>query len=1269
MPDKTTEGTWKLWIDTGGTFTDCLAFDPAGNLQRIKVLSNGSLRGNIVEVIPPLSVRVTNHWLVDKDIFKGYDFQLLDETVPANEITGYDYANNVLTLKDPLPPGIRKGKDFSITAYEEAPVLAARIATLTGAGEAFPRIEMKLGSTKGTNALLERKGARVTLLVTKGLKDLLVIGDQQRPDLFALNIQQPAPIYHQVIEVDERINAEGAVIQPLSEKHLNEVVDQVISSESESVAIALLNSYKNPEHEILVHKGLEKKGIKHISGSHLLANAIKLVPRANTTVVNAYLAPTINHYLSGIENLLNNATLKVMTSAGGIVGSDDFLPKDSLLSGPAGGVVGAALSAGLSGICDIISFDMGGTSTDVSRYNGEYDYQYETKIGDAHLLTPSLSIATVAAGGGSICAFDGFNLKVGPESAGSYPGPACYGCGGPLTITDVNLLLGRLDDHDFSIPLNKPAAENQLDAIIKSIKSQNAEAVDPLDVLDGFLSIANERMAETIKKISIGKGFAVEDYTLVAFGGAGGQHACDIAELLSIKKVIIPYNAGILSAFGIGNARVERFAQQEVLKPLFEIRDDIPGLVDTLKENVVEKLQNEGLNKEAITIDYIKLFLRYAGQDTSITLDYQLGKNIEERFHRQYQQHYNHRIGDKSIELESIKCFASSGIGYQAKPVVSEVSSDPLPLRFINSYMNGRWKQIPVFQWEKFGVNKTISGDCLVTSKNTTVFVKDGWDFLIDENDNAVLTLKGACDNGDNRQASSTKPDVASLELFTNRFRGIADEMGALLQRTAFSVNIKERLDFSCALLDHHGKLIVNAPHIPVHLGSMGICVRSLIKTINMKPGDIIITNHPAYGGSHLPDITLVKPVFDKDRQLIGYLANRAHHAEIGGKRPGSMPPDATNLAEEGVVIHPTTLVRDGNMSKEKIKEILSAPPFPSRSVNENLADLTAGIASLNQGEIALQWLSEAHGTSRLHHFMDLIKSRSQKIIENALAGYEGKSFTASEFLDDGWEIKVDIKIRNHKAFIDFKGTSPGHPGNFNATPAIAYSAILYVFRLLSGENIPLNEGILKALDITLPNCFLNPQFTNDAQTCPAVVGGNTETSQRLVDTLIKAMGLAACSQGTMNNLLFGNDKFGYYETIGGGSGAGEGFNGADAVHQHMTNTRITDPEVLELRYPVRLERFAIRPDSGGTGKWRGGNGIERVIRFLSEMELTMLTQHRKYKPFGLMGGGAGATGEQYLIKNNGEKLMLGGVDGITARPGDCIVIKTPGGGGCGPVN
>lgn len=1229
-------------------------------------MSNGSLRGNILGTIPPYSVKVSNQWPVSVDIFRGYGFQLLDGEGSINEVTGYDVQRKILTLKEPLHRGITGGKDFSLTAHEEAPVLAARLATLTCLDEDFPEIEMKLGSTKGTNALLERKGAMVTFLVTKGFKDLLAIGDQQRPDLFALNIQKPAPVYRRVIEVEERIGANGEVITPIDNKHLNDVVEKVKVAAGGSVAIALLNSYKNPKHELLIKEKLGEEGITHISCSSELANAVKLVPRANTTVVNAYLAPIIDDYLGGIKKLLNNATLKVMTSTGGIVDNADFQPKDSLLSGPAGGVVGAALSARMSGVSNIISFDMGGTSTDVSRYDAEYDYQYETMIGDVNLLTPSLSIETVAAGGGSICSFDGFNLKVGPESAGSYPGPACYGCGGPLTVTDVNMLIGRIDEESFSIPLNKAAAEKRLNEIVNDMVLNNTEAVDPLDVLNGFLTIANERMAETIKKISIGKGFAVEGHALLAFGGAGGQHACDLAQLLSIKKIIIPYNAGILSAFGIGNARIERFAQREVLKPLHTEKPNIPAIVKDLKKEVVERLKEEGLKGPEIEINYIKLFLRYAGQDASVDIDYKSGENIEARFHKKYRQLYNHQIEDKSIELESVKCFASSNVPNPVKPRVFDDLRAPVPLRFIESYIDGHWQKIPVFEWEKCGNKKVITGNCLITSKNTTVFVKNGWDFRIDENDNALITFTATGGTQNDARVNSEKLEATSLELFTNRFRGIADEMGALLMRTAFSVNIKERLDYSCALLDHHGELIVNAPHIPVHLGGMGLCVRSLITAIDMKPGDIVITNHPAYGGSHLPDVTLVKPVFDTGDKLIGYLANRAHHAEVGGKRPGSMPPDARNLAEEGIVIPPTYLVRDGKVFWDKIKDILSSPPLPSRSVNENIADLAAGMASLNQGEIALQALSSKHGTDRVHHFMGLIKSRSKKITENALAKFEGKSFEAIEQLDDGWQISASIKIRDKTAHIDFTGTSPQHPGNFNATPAITYSAILYVFRLLAGENIPLNEGILEAIKVKLPECFLNPKFTKESEKCPAVVGGNTETSQRLVDTLIKALSLAACSQGTMNNLLFGDSSFGYYETIGGGSGAGEGFHGADAVHQHMTNTRITDPEILELRYPVRLEKFTIRANSGGKGKWNGGNGIERIIRFLSQVELTMLTQHRKHQPYGLMGGAAGAAGEQYLIRGNGEKVTLNGVDGLTAYPSDQIVIKTPGGGGYG---
>ncbi len=1253
---------WKIWVDTGGTFTDCIGSNNRGSWQRIKVLSDGSLRATITEVVDDKNVKIQHQWPIKTDILRGYTFTLIAKNQISSKIVSFSPYANTLTFENPISNQIKIGDDFRITAFEEAPILAVRIITETMVEQKVSNVDMKLGSTKGTNALLEKKGAKVALIVTKGFKDLLEIGSQQRSNLFDLRIKKAEQLYTEVFEVPERINASGEIITPLHENEISNLVDQVTQSSCETVAIGLINSYRNPKHEILIYEKLRKIGFNFVSSSAALAPSISILPRATTAVVNAYLDPIISNYLSGIKEKLTDSHLKVMTSAGGLSDHQFFQPKDSLLSGPAGGVVGASIIGKQIGISKIIAFDMGGTSTDVSRYDNGFDYQFESKIGDATLLSPSLAIETVAAGGGSICDFDGFKLTVGPISAGAFPGPACYGCGGPLTITDVNFLLGRLDENGFSIPLNKSAAEEALEKLLSKITSGGAVTIDKVQVLQGFLAIANEKMAETIKKISISKGFDPVEYNLLAFGGAGAQHACEIAGLLGMHEVVIPYNAGILSAYGIGNAAVERYAQKEILKPLDDFYEYISDTIDSLKKEASQKLRQEGIAATEIQVNYSKVFLRISGQDNSIGIDYLNGENLKKRFLEAYTKLFHHSPSKKELEIVSIKCIASS---QQIIPIPNHkigMQPEPKAIRHINSNVSGERVKIPVYRWESLPAHQKVVGSCLVISENSTVFIPLHWEFELDENDNLLLS---------NNSANSVEYNEAafqalSLELYTNRFRGLVDEMGARLRRTAFSVNIKERLDFSCALLDRYGELIVNAPHIPVHLGSLGICVRSLVKSMELAPGDVVITNHPAYGGSHLPDITLVKPVFDSNQHLIGYLANRAHHSEIGGKRPGSMPPDAKNLEEEGVIIKPRFLVKGGSPKWNEIEDLLKHAPFPSRSVAENIADLQAGLASLSQGELSLLKMVMQFGKNAIFNAMGAIKNQSSEIIQNALKKFEGVSFNVKEHLDDGWEINIKIAVKNKHATLNFSETSQRHPKNFNATPAIVYSAVLYVFRLMTKKNIPLNEGILKAFTIILPECFLNPKFSNDDTLCPAVVGGNTETSQRLVDTLIKGFKLAACSQGTMNNLLFGNEEFGYYETIGGGVGATEGNDGASAIHQHMTNTRITDPEILEFRYPVSVNRFAIRKSSGGKGKWRGGDGIERELTFHQEVELTILSQHRVHKPYGMAGGDPGMRGEQFVIRNSGEKITLNGVDALKMFPNDKIVIKTPGGGGYG---
>jgi 5-oxoprolinase (ATP-hydrolysing) len=1253
-------------------------------LHRTKVLSSSSLRGKIVG-------RQENAWKIvaswntgRNDLFSGYTFRLLNTPISVTTVLATDAAQGLIYLTDEMEGALAAGLDFEIYAGEEAPILATRLLTQTPLHQPLPPFEMRLGSTKGTNALLEGKGATVGLLITEGFADLLAIGTQQRPDIFALNIQKPPLLYQKVIEVRERLDAQGTTLVDLTEAELDRVVSKVLESGLKVWAIAFLHSYMNPRHEQAIRQQLQQNGIRLVSCSSELAPSIKILPRAQTAVVNAYLSEVISSYLDAIQKHLSGNSLRVMTSAGSLVGARYFQPKDSLLSGPSGGVVGAASVARLSGIERILTLDMGGTSTDVARYDGEFDYQYESKVGAAHLFSPSLAIETVAAGGGSICSTDGLKLRVGPESAGAHPGPACYGAGGPLTLTDVNLVLGRLDAQSFGIPLHYEAAEQALSGVLSKLITDT----DPSHSwkerwLEGFLQIANEKMAEAIRRISVSKGYNLTDYTLLAFGGAGGQHACRVARLLNMRSILIPYDAGLLSAFGMGQARIERFASRQILQPLPIIEPHIFAIIEELTQEALQLLAMEGFLPDDLEVRLTTLHMRLKGQDHSLEIPFSHPSEIQHQFRQKYESLYGYWTEGRVIELESVKVVASTRQAALRAPEKDFPVYFPEPKRFIPGYFGDQWQSVPVFEWEMLLPGASLSGPSLLVSQNSTTVVEAGWKLFLDGANNALLNPEEHLNDHQTTHtervpATAELPDAVQLELFTNRFRAIADEMGALLQRTSFSVNVKERLDFSCALLDAKGELVANAPHIPVHLGSLGVCVRMVKKVLSMEKGDVVITNHPGYGGSHLPDITLISPIFWNE-QLLGYVANRAHHSEVGGTRPGSMPPDATRLSEEGVVIAPTYLIHQGQAQWTAIEHLLTTSPFPTRALSENLADLNAALASIQAGAQAVLQLADQYGIAQVKYYMQALKNYSAHSIQKSLSLFQKSHFTAEELLDDGSRLAVSIQITpatsgpsfektlgKQSIQIDFGGTSPRHAGNLNANPAIVSSAVIYVLRLLVEADIPLNEGIMQQVELIIPNGLLNPHFPKNADDCPAVVGGNTETSQRLVDTLLKALGLVACSQGTMNNLLFGNERFGYYETIGGGAGAGATFNGAHAVHTHMTNTRITDPEILEFRYPVRLERFAIRDNSGGHGAHTGGNGIIREMRFLEPVSLTLLAQHRNTSPYGVAGGNAGLPGEQWIIRRDGRQEKLEGMAGATMAEGDRIVVLTPGGGGFG---
>jgi 5-oxoprolinase (ATP-hydrolysing) len=1254
---------WNIWIDTGGTFTDCIAHDPDGHRYSLKVLSKSALRGRIIKQIDSTKYKIIVHWSEFQNIFKGYDFKILGINHRSVKIETTDFSKNILDLNKPI--GVKLGDfvDFEISSGEEAPILASRLVTGTPLDKALPPIQMRLGSTIGTNALLERKGANTLLLVTKGYKDLLLIGNQQRPNIFSLQIPNKNPFYTRVEEIAERISSKGKLIDPINESEISSLINSIEEDNIESIAISFLHSYLNPEHEQKILQKIKNTGFQYVTSSFDIAPVINYLNRTETSTVNAYLEPKVRSYLKKVFENLDKGELRVMTSAGGLADYNHFLPKDSLFSGPAGGIVGAVDAAGRINKSKILSFDMGGTSTDVARYDNKYEYQYETKIGDATIVSPSLNIETVASGGGSVCKYDGIKFTIGPESAGSAPGPACYGANGPLTITDVNLLLGRLDENNFGIPVNRKWSQKAFDSLTENflinVKDQEL-------ILEGFLQIANEKMATAIRKISINKGYDPSEYTLVSFGGAGGQHACDIARILNINEILIPYNASLLSAAGMGNARIERFSIKQILRPLTQLAHELDPIIDQCGKDAVRKLLNENIPIDDIYIRETLIYLRFMGQEATLEISYEK-QDILKAFQKKYEKIYGHWIKNREIEVESIKVIATEKRGRKKLIDKSLTSYNPDPHRYQKAYFDGTWEEVPVYYWEQMNPGAQIIGPALLISKFTAIVVKSNWKLEINNYNQSVIQYEKEFSVEFNSNKDQHKYDQSiHIELFTNRFFSLAEDMGALLQRTSFSVNIKERLDYSCALLDSEGYLIVNAPHIPVHLGGLGLCVRSIISKFQVEPDQVFITNHPGFGGSHLPDITLVAPVFDDHQNLIGFVANRAHHAELGGKRPGSMPPDASSLGEEGKVISPTFLLKNNEAFWGEIQDILSGNPYPTRCIEENIADLTGALASIKNGSDNLRKLCRMYGSSTIKYYMDYLKDyANQRLLKN-LKKLKSNFFTATESLDDGHIIQVSIVISDNRLVFDFSGSSTLHPGNLNATPAIVRSAVLYVLRLLVNENIPLNEGLMRSVDIKLPRGFLNPEFPDDINKCPAVVGGNTETSQRLVDTLLKAFNLAACSQGTMNNFLFGNDSFSYYETIGGGVGATPNHHGASAVHQHMTNTRITDPEILEFRYPVRLNEFSIRKRSGGEGKWIGGEGIIRKITFLDSLEMTILSQHRVTAPYALNGGKRGRKGKQILTRADGSMEELYGIDARQVYPGDSITIMTPGGGGYG---
>jgi 5-oxoprolinase (ATP-hydrolysing) len=1276
---------WHIWIDTGGTFTDGLARDPAGNLHRTKVLSSSRLRGQLIgnKLIAP--------WLT-APIFDGYQLSIIETGETTTIVSLQSDGTLVLRNADILSVGSTPDADrmsalltVELFTDEEAPVLAARLLTQTPLTQPFPALDMRLGTTKGTNALLERKGGRVALLVTKGFRDVLEIGTQQRPNLFELAIPPAEVLYEHVLEVDARMAADGQIVKPLPDETILDLVQQLRQLNPDAVAVSLLNAYRNPEHEDQLYDALIRAGFPLVTLSTSISTAPGYVSRTQTAVVDAYLTPVLRSYLTNVQAQLSgradgqlpgpNQSVRIMTSAGGLVRADLFRPKDSLLSGPAGGVIGAASIGAQLHITSYptdgtLTLDMGGTSTDVARIQGTPDYRFSTKIGAFDLQLPSLAIETVAAGGGSICWFEESGstfgqLRVGPQSAGANPGPACYGAGGPLTITDVNLLLGKLHPKQFGIPVFVERAERALQDIIRQITHKTGTAPDATGLLRGFEHIANETMAGAIRKISVARGFDPRAYSLLVFGGAGGLHGCAIARLLDMEQIILPFDGGLLSAYGIGQAQIERMASRSLLRPLSEVEPLLTDQIRALSQQALAILSQDVGANAPLAVKSVMLHMRLQGQEATIevalpaNMDYRPGPLFEEK----YQQLYGHYPVGRTIEVESIRIIAST--------VTDDLAASTPPASHRHAVPAFETDTYPAYDWTRLQEGDTFRGPALLLNTTSSAFIEPGWRLVVQNSRDAVLDYIADVETPDEMEQS----EVVQLELFTQRFRAIAEEMGAQLQRTAFSTNVKERLDFSCALLDANAQLVANAPHIPVHLGSLGVCARLCLASLPLAPGDVLITNHPKFGGSHLPDVTLLQGVFTDDNKLIGYVINRAHHAEIGGKVPGSMPPDATSLVEEGVVLEPQYVVKGGKFlwdtSEDGHSGGLSArftnAPYPTRALAENRADIEAALASLRAGESALRALARQYGLATVHQYMTRLQQSATDAITTVLAPLAGQTFAADEALDDGHTIRVAIRIADRQVTFDFTGTSGVHPNNLNANVSILHSAVLYVLRLWCASDIPLNEGLMAPVSFQLPeSSFLNPVFPDAPDQCPAVVGGNTEVSQRLVDTLLKALQLSACSQGTMNNFLFGNGQFGYYETIGGGAGATVGANGRSAVHQHMTNTKLTDPEELERRYPVRLHQFAIRAGSGGAGRWQGGNGIVREIEFLAPVQATLLSQHRQVTPYGLAGGGSGTVGRQTLIAPDGAEETAPGIFTRAMTAGERIRIETPGGGGVG---
>jgi 5-oxoprolinase (ATP-hydrolysing) len=1149
---------------------------------------------------------------------------------------------------DAAVEGIRRMLDLR----SDEPLLAEQIASI------------KMGTTVATNALLERKGERVALVINRGFGDVLRIGTQQRPRLFDLRIVLPEQLYETVVEIAGRISADGEEIEPLDLAVVRGSLQEVLRQGIRSVAIVCVHGYRYPRHERAVAEVALQLGFTQVSTSHDTSQLINLVNRGDTTVADAYLSPVLRRYVEQVRAALPGVNLFFMQSSGGLVDATLFHGKNSILSGPAGGMVGAAKVAARAGFDRIIGFDMGGTSTDVTHFAGEYERRFETEIAGVRICAPMMHIHTVAAGGGSICRFDGTRLRVGPESAGANPGPACYRRGGPLTVTDCNVMLGRLPPDFFprifgpeaDLPIDRELVTERLRALAVEVGGLTAE-----EVASGFLRIAVENMANAVKKISIARGYDVTRYTLVTFGGAGGQHACAVADALGMDRVLIHPLAGVLSAYGMGLAELRALRESSVEKPL-----DKEGAAQTGR--LLAQLENEArlqleAQQSAAEIVIRKFYIRYRGTNTALAVDAGSIAEMRDAFQAAHFARFGFVMdpNERGLMIDSVSVEAISGTETRVDHLPgSSDEAGPDPVAHLSAVFAGEWKSTPVFKRERMAPGTNVQGPALIIEQTTTTVIEPGWQAEITPRLDLILNRAVPRTT---RVATGIEADPVLLEVFNNLFMAIAEQMGAVLQNAAYSVNIKERLDFSCALFDAEGRLVANAPHVPVHLGSMGGSVRAILerREDRIRPGDVYALNDPFAGGTHLPDITVVTPVFGIENQLRFWVASRGHHADVGGLTPGSMPPDSRTIEEEGVLITDFLLVDNGCFREEAFLELLSNARYPVRNAAQNLGDVHAQIAANEKGVKELLAVVEQFGLEVVEAYMDHVRSNAAERVRRVIDHLKSGRFVQK--MDSGAEIhvRIDVDSAARRAKIDFHGTSAQVADNFNAPSSIVQAAVLYVFRTLVKEDIPLNDGCLEALDIVIPEgSMLAPRPP------AAVVAGNVETSQAITSALYGALNVLAASQGTMNNLTFGNNRYQYYETICGGAGAGRGFDGASAVHTHMTNTRLTDSEILESRYPVLLEAFRIRRGTGGAGRWRGGDGVVRQIRFREPMSVAILANGRLVAPFGLEGGGAGQVGRTYIRRSNGRVDELGSCARAEVEPGDVIVVETPGGGAFG---